>query len=837
MSEMVGRTISHYRILEEVGRGGMGVVYKAQDTKLDRLVALKFLPHQLLASPEEVARFQQEAKVISALNHPNIATIYDVDQADGQRFLVLEYLPGGTLKSKIKQLQSSGKEFSLSQIVDYGIQIAEGLAHAHRHGIVHRDIKTDNVMITEEGKVKITDFGLAKLKGTAQLTKTGSTVGTAAYMSPEQIRGEEADHRSDIFSFGIVLYELTTGHLPFRGEHEAALSYSIVNEEPVPLKSFRVTLPSSFGNIISRCLEKDRDKRYQHAEEIVTELRKVQLEITTSMSALSKRSKLPWIVSAALVVFALITLYLFFPPKPASVERKSIAVLPFKNISEEKENEYFSDGMTEEIITQLSKIGELKVISRTSVMRYKNSDKSLRDIGKDLDVATILEGSVRRAGNRIRIASQLIDARTDEHIWAETYEREMKDIFAIQSDVAQQIATALKVKLSPTEKERIEKKPTENLTAYDYYLKGREYYYHYRKQDNENAIELFKKALELDPNYALACAGLGDAYGQQTNKFGFPRAWDDSAIAVSKKAISIDPNLAEGYKSLGLAYQEKGWNRKALESYRKAVELNPNYFPAVANIGFTNWFIGEFDEALLWMKKSGVLNPTLAFNYYGVGAVYLSLGDDAKAEEWCEKALELQPDLVYPHVVLTEMYLAQGKFQQATDQSRKILSIVPDDVVALSMAGNAELFSANYAQAKQYFEKAISISSSGFTRFTGRSNTTGLGYIFWKTGKQAEARKMFNRSLNEDLKELEQRNEWNALPYDLAAINAIQGNKQEAYKWLQKAIDAGWRDYRIGLKDPLLGNLRNDEQFQQMMAQVKAKVDEMRKKVEEMEKK
>ncbi len=832
---MIGQTISHYKILEKLGEGGMGVVYKAQDLKLDRLVALKFLPQQLLASPEEIARFQQEAKAISALNHPNIATIHDVDQADGQKFLVLEYLPGGTLKSKIKHLQSSGKEFSVAEVVEYGLQIAGGLAHAHRHGIIHRDVKTDNVMITEDGKVKITDFGLAKLKGGGHLTKTGSTVGTVPYMSPEQIRGEELDHRSDLFSFGVVMYELATGHLPFRGEHEAALSYSIVNEDPIPLKSLRPTTPPSLESVIHRCLEKDKEKRFQSAEEIANELRKVQQEISGYVRASGKRSKLLWIATAAVVVLALIAFYIFIPSKSASINRKSIAVLPFKNLSDSKEDEYFSDGITEDIITQLSNISELKVISRTSIMQYKNSNKNLRDIGKELNVATVLEGSVRRAGNQLRIVAQLIDANNDEHLWAHTYDKELTQIFAIQSDVAQQIATALKAKLSPTEKERFEKKPTENLTAYDYYLKGREYTYRYHKQDNETAIELFKKALEVDPNYALAYAGLGQSYAVRTRRYEFPQAWADSGIAVSKKAISIDPNLPEAYSSLSISYNQRGWHQMALEASRKAIELNPNYAPAVLLNGYWNLYTGRLEEALQSLKKAVILDPSDAFNFYGIGAVYFRLDDLAKAEQWFKKGIELQPDFVYTYVALSLLYLAQGNYNQAIEECRKILSVSPDDVLGLNAMGDAELFLGNFAEAKQYYERVIAKISSRWNVYTGRCNTTGLGYIFSKMGQHDEARKMFSQGLKLDREELDQGSEWYILPYDLAAINAIQGNKAEAYKWLQKAIDAGWRTYRLGLIDPLMENLRNDEQFKQMMAQVKTNVDDMRKQVERME--
>lgn len=839
---MIGQTISHYKILEKLGEGGMGVVYKAQDLKLDRPVALKLLPSNLLSSEEEVVRFQQEARAISTLNHPNVATIYDVDEAIGpttagrQKFLVLEYLPGGTLKSRIKKLQSEGKELPLAQIVDYGLQFAEGLSHAHRHSIVHRDVKTDNVMLTEEGKVKITDFGLAKLRGSAQLTKTGSTVGTAAYMSPEQIRGEDQDHRSDLFSFGIVLYEMATGHLPFRGEHEAALSYSIVNENPLPIKSLRPTLPTSLENVIYRCLEKDRDKRFQNAGDIAIELRKIQQEISGYVSAPSRRSKLPWIVAAVFVVLALAALYVFMPSKPPGVDWKSIAVLPFKNLSEDKANEYFSDGITEDITTQISKISDLRVISRTSAMRYKNTDKSLREIAKELNVATILEGSVRRAGNQVRIVAQLIDASNDEHLWAETYDKELTQIFAIQSDVAQQIATALKARLSPAEKERIEKKPTEKLTAYDYYLKGRDYYYRYRQQDNENSIELFKRALELDPSYALAYAGLGRSYTARARRYDFPQAWADSGIVVCKKAISIDPNLPEAYTSLSMSYNQRGWHQKALEASRKAVELNPNYAHGLQLNGYWNMYVGNLDEALRWLNKTLAVDPSDPFNYYGIGAVYLRLDDLPRAEQWFRKGIELQPDFVYTYVALSLLYLEQGKHNEAIKECEKILSISPEDVVGLNALGDAELFSGNYVRAKEYYERAIAKISNRWNVYSGRCNTTGLGYALWKIGEQDSARKKFNESLRLDQKELEQNSEWYIIPYDLAAIHAIQGNKTEAYTWLQKAIEAGWRTYRLALIDPLFENLRNEQQFKQMMEEVKAKVDEMRRRVEQMEK-
>lgn len=461
-------------------------------------------------------------------------------------------------------------------------------------------------------------------------------------------------------------------------------------------------------------------------------------------------------------------------------------------------------------------------------MQYKNTSKNLRDIARELNVANVLEGSVRRAGNQVRIVAQLIDATSDRHVWAHTYDKELTEVFAIQSDVAQQIASALKAELSPREKDQLAKQPTENLDAYSYYLKGREYYYRYTKEGNENAIELFKKALDLDPRYALAYAGLGDAYGQRVDMWGFPRAWLDSSIAVSERAISLDPDLAEGYKALGLAYSTKGWNRKALDACRKAVEINPNYHPAVGNIGYMKMGLGEFDEALPFLKKCVALEPMIPHSYTGVGAVYFFVCDYEKAEEWIHKALELQPDLVIGEWMLGMEDIVRGEYQKALEKARKILSTQPNDPSGLSLAALAELASANYGESEQYLDKVMAIDSTrGFSE---------LGYVYWKTGRQHEARDMFTRALKRDEKELELGNESYDVPYDMAEIKAVLGNKAEAYKWLQKAIDSGWRMYYVAEANPSFESLRGEDRFKRMMADVKAKVDEMRKRIDEMDK-
>ncbi len=846
---MIGKTISHYKILEKLGEGGMGVVYRARDTKLDRDVALKFLPPNLAVSQEEIKRFETEGKAVSSLNHPNIATIFDIDEVDDpttvgkQRYLVLEYIPGGTLKTKLKQLKSEDKRFSVADVINYGIQIAEALAHAHLHHIVHRDVKTDNIMLTAERKVKLTDFGLAKLRGRVQVTKTGSTLGTAAYMSPEQIRGEEADQRSDIFSFGVVLYELVTSQLPFQGEFEAALSYSILNEHPQPVKSLRADVPEALERIINRCLEKDPAKRYQSADEITKELSNLEQSIGSKSSSMQDKFEENRLIRrrgvrlalgsiAFVVIIGVVSVILFYPESGSNeVNRKSIAVLPFKNLSDSKEDEYFSDGLTEDLIAQLSKISDLRVISRTSVMQFKGINKSIREIAAELNVVNILEGSVRSAGNNVRIVAQLIDATKDDHLWAETYDREMTQIFTIQSDIAFRIATALRSTLTQGERDRIQKKPTENITSYSYYMRGREYYNLYTNEYNEKAVSLFQKSLQLDPQYALAYAGLGDAFAQRVLRFGYPAVWIDSSITYSTKAIALDPTLAEGYKALGLSYASKGWFRRAIEMYNKAIEYNPGATSAIINIGIVKLNTGKFDEAVEWLHKGLQSDPLAVNSYVGLGYAYFSVGDIIKHEETVNKWTILDPNNVHVYIGNSMTAMLQKEYKRAMDEIMKPLSAMPDNVILLSGAGDIQLAMGNLTEAKKYYESVVKKDSLLRSTVTGRLPLLGLGYIMWKGGNHDGARKVFTKIVTNDQKEIGEGNERFSLPLAIACINAIEGKKDEAYKWLQKAVDAGWRYYNWAQVDPMLENLWGDEKFKTIMTFLKNDIDRMRERM------
>ena len=765
---VIGQTISHYKILEKLGEGGMGVVYKAHDTKLDRFVALKFLPAAVTALPGEAARFEQEAKAISALNHPSIATIYDVDASEGRKFLVLEFIPGGTLKAKIRELQSEGGVIPIGEIIDYGILIAEGLAHAHRRQIIHRDVKTDNVMLTSEGKVKLTDFGLAKLRGAAQLTRTGSTVGTAAYMSPEQMRGEDTDGRSDLFSLGVVLYELTTMRMPFRGEHEAALAYSIVNEEPTSVTSLRQNVPASLSAVINKCLEKDRSKRYQTAEEVASDLRTIQHTTSGDARPAVKQSKLPWMIAALVAVIA-VMLYLFIPSSHSgSKNGTTIAVLPFTNMSGDPQDEYFSDGMTEDILTQLSKIAGIKVISRTSVMRYKGTTKTIRDIGNELHAGVILEGSVRRAGDQVRITAQLIDANTDEHVWAENYDKEFKQIFAIQSDVAQRVAAALKIQLMGDEKQSVEKEATQNLEAYNLYLKGRFYLSKRTEEALKNAIDYFQQALERDTTYAAAYAGLADSYTLLA-LLGFlpPHEAFPKAKIAAEKAIAIDPMIAAAHASLGVVRFQYEWNWSGAElEFKRAISLNANY--AIAHHNYADFLkgMGRFDQALEEIRKAQELDPLSLPINTGVGHVlYLSRHYDQAIEQY-RRTLEMDPNFLQARLWFGRPYLQKHMYKEAIAELQAAVQLSGNSTIACAM----------------------------------------LGHAYAASGNKEEALKMLN--------ELKKRSEERYVPsYWIGMIYVGLGDKDQSFAWLNKAYEerSAWLAW---LKvEPRFDTLRTDARF------------------------
>lgn len=795
----------------------MGLVYRAEDLRLKRQVALKLLPPEMTKDPGAKERFIREAQAASALDHPNICTIHEIDETEnGQMFIVMACYEGETLRQKI-----SRGPLGVEEAVGVALQILSGLQRTHENNIIHRDIKPENAMIVRDGVVKIVDFGIAKLAGESHLTNATSVLGTTAYMSPEQVRGDELDPRSDIWSVGVVLYEMLAGHPPFQAPYEQSVLYQILNKVEDPLTSLRPEVPGWLEGVIRKAMQKDPAARYAGAGEMIASL-KSSGEAPPEAPALRPgligglarwKYRMPAAAVALLLVAALVVMKLY-PSRPGDT---SIAVLPLVNLSDAKDDEYFSDGVTEDIIGQLSKIGSLRVISRAAVMGFKGRERNIAEIAGRLGVSKVLDGSVRRSGGRVRITVELTDAAGGERLWGETYDRQMTDIFSIQSDVAGQIASAIKMKLTPEETRKILKRPTDNLDAYDYYLKGREYYHHFTKSDNENAVTLFCKALSLDSGFALVLAGLADAYSQRFARFGYPRLWSDSAASLSRRAIAIDPGLAEGYKALGFVYAGRGRLRQALDEYRRAIDLNPNYASAVGNFGWTSLYVGDLSTAIEYLTKAVALDPTTVLNYSALGVALSLAGDSARARYWLDRAVDLQQDEKLAHIALGYLYLEGGDSARAVEEIRYLLSKDPLDPDALSIAGDMELFSGRLEEAEAYYSRVHTADPSVVPWLTGISSSATLGYIGLKLGKTEEAGGLLTEAVSLSKMGEVKGNEWYYIPYNLAAVSAIQGKAEEALAALSRAVDAGWRNVRLTALDPRFGSLRADARFRQIL--------------------
>ncbi len=621
---MTGSTILHYKILEKLGQGGMGVVYLAEDQKLERKVAIKFLPRHISENSEERQRFKIEAKAAAKLNHPNISTIHSIEETDNELFIVMEYIEG----KELKDIVETHRDASLpnEEVIKIATQIAEGLEAAHKNGIVHRDIKSQNIMITEDGKIKIMDFGLAKLKDDINITKTKSVLGTPAYMSPEQVKGEKVDQRTDIWSFGVVLYEMLTGVLPFKGEYEQAVFYSIINEAPEPVRNHRSDAPTDLPKIIDRSLQKNPGDRYSSIKEVLVDLYKME----------------------------------FKENRKDAQSDSSIAVLPFINMSADPEQEYFCDGISEEIINSLAQLNNLRVIARTSVFSFKGKNLDVREIGKILNVNNLLEGSVRKSGNRLRITTQLIKVSDGSHLWSNRYDRVLEDVFAIQEDIAENVATSLKGFLTPKEKEAIHR-PETNIEAYEYYLKGRQLFHQLFLKE---AQEMFKRAVEIDPEYASAYAGLADAHSWLYEWEGSKDSDLAAAEKNSSKALSLAPNLAESHTarafvlSLGCNYDE------AEKEYEEAIRLNPNFFDAYYFYARASFANGQIEKSVELFRKAADLRKE---DFQSMLLLSQSLGVLGKKVEEKETLLE------------------------GIRRARKQIEVNPDDRRALSL-GSGNLF-------------------------------------------------------------------------------------------------------------------------------------------------
>jgi non-specific serine/threonine protein kinase len=684
---MIGRKFLHYEITEKLGEGGMGVVYLAHDNKLDREVAIKLLPSQVAGNSDERKRFEIEAKAAAGLNHPNIATIYAIENADEDIFIVMEYIDGQELKQLLTSIKNP---LSLEKCIDIISQIADGLQAAHEKGIVHRDIKSSNIMITGKGKVKIMDFGLAKIHGAAELTREHSTIGTASYMSPEQVSGGEIDHRSDLWSLGVIFYEMLTGQLPFKGDYEQAVLYAILNEKPRPFPEHLTEIPQRIQEIITKLLQKDPEMRYQDLNQLKEDFKDTESRNQSSLedsgvngsTKKPVKSRSPMLIGisvAALVAIATIIFIFFskgsFDSVETKTERKMIVVLPFENLGE-PEDEYFAAGITEEITSRLAAVKSLGVISRNSALQYATTNKTTKVIGEELGVNFVLEGTIRWAKgsggqNRVRITPQLIRISDDTHLWSNVYDHVLDDIFEVQSDIAKKVVDQLGITLMDPEKEDVAIKPTENLQAYDYFLRGNTYFRRsYLEEDFQIALDMYQKAVELDENFAIAWAQLGESHAAM---YWFHYDHNQERLNQAKQAIDraleIEPDLPEAHRSLGYYYY---WGhldyKRALEHFYYTLNYRPNDSRLYLAIGAVHRRQGDMISAIEAMKQAMELDPRFSEYAFNIAQTYELLRDFKNAEFFYKKAIEISPDWGELYNNLAFMYMSRdGNVKKASE--------------------------------------------------------------------------------------------------------------------------------------------------------------------------
>ncbi|MDA2912834.1 protein kinase [Acidobacteriia bacterium AH_259_A11_L15] len=780
---MVGRTLGHYRILEKIGAGGMGEVYRAHDERLDRDVAVKVLPPSSFADPTAHARLLREARTASKLNHPHICTIHEVGEADGQAYIAMEYVEGRPLSRLVAE-----QTLPVERVLRYGQQIADGLAHAHEHGIVHRDLKSANVVITPEGRAKVLDFGLAKqlreeeletvTRSQASLTAEGVVMGTLAYMAPEQLRGQPADARSDVWALGVMLHEMLAGQRPFRGNTGYELSSAILMKSPEPLPA---KVPPEVRAVIGRCLAKEPGERYQRAAEVRAALEAIATGAVAPWVglryALRRRQLLAMSAAVVLLVAAAVVMNLgglrerLFGTAPVKID--SIAVLPLANLSGDPEQEYFSDGMTEALIIDLAKLSGLRrVIARTSVMQYKGSEKPLAEIARELNVDAVLTGSVLRVGDRVRITAQLINARTEEHLWADRYERELRDVLTLQNEIVTTIARQIEVTLTPAEATRLAEARPVNPEAYEAFVKGRHHLNKATPGEINKAIAYFNEAIGKDPDYALPYAGLADSYNYLAFVGGLaPRELFPRAKRAAARALEIDDSLAEAHSALGYAAMLYDWDWAAAErEHQRAVELNPN--SAQAHLQYS-WYLG-------------------------------SQGRFEQARAAIIRASELDPLSLIISANMSNYFHWKRDYDGMLEQTRKTLELDPNHSLGHLFSGHAYVGKGLYDDAIAEYEKAVEVSGGG-PGFKGH-----LGYAYALAGHKGKALEILH-----ELKELSKKQYVPSVGIALVLIGLE--DTDQAFAWLEKAYEERDVLFLYLTMARWFDPLRDDPRFQDLL--------------------
>jgi serine/threonine-protein kinase len=777
---VIGRTLGHYRIQSLLGAGGMGEVYRARDLRLDRDVAVKILPEHLANNREALWRFEREAKAVATLSHPNILSIFDFGTEQGVSYAVTELLEGGTLRSFLSRTSPGWRRAAV-----IGAAIADGLAAAHAKGIIHRDLKPENIFLTSDGQVKVLDFGIARVKRAvsaeaetltwADTTKPGTVMGTIGYMSPEQVRGEQADAPSDIFSLGCVLYEMVSRRRPFERKTGAEIIAAILNEEPPPLTGLERSSPSELEQIIRHCLQKKPEERYQSARDLASDLKAITGGGGQAITAptIKRRRSVAWLAAALLIVLIGLGVWLYF-----SLGRErpidSLAVLPLINASGDENAEYLSDGITGSLINSLSQLPKLRVMARSTVFTYKGKAVDPRRVGEELKVRAVFTGSLAQRGDTLIVDAELVNAADGSRLWGEQYTHKLADVIAVQEEIARQISDKLRLTLTGDEQQRLAKRHTDNTDAYKLYLRGRHHLTKWSEEDFKQAIEAFKQAIDLDPNYALAWTGLADAYYSMSNLYLPPHEAMPKSRAAAERALAIDQTLAEAHYALATVKAFYDWDWPAAErEFKRTLELNPGYAPAHPIYGVCLMVMGKTEEALVELKRLRDLDPL---------------------------SLSIAVASVNPFVYAPA---PARQYDRAIAEYKKILALEPKFPPARYMLGLAHEQKRMFDEAVAEFEKARESENAPYI-------LGPLGHAYAAAGRRTEAQKILDELQDRAKRE-------NVAALNLALVYAGLGEKDKSFEWLEKGFERKDEEMTYIGVDPRFDGFRSDPRFADLL--------------------